>query len=415
MRTLALVFAVAVIGLKADEPRVTVGEDRLLSAGTTFPIVEPHLTVNPRNPNELLVGASVITTQDLTDYRCGSWHSRDGGQSWTRFDLTISKCSDPWPEYLPDGTALFAMNGFTAADVHDTFVLRSPDGGATWPSSGVSFGRGHDHPMLVVDSKHVYLATGHSYRNSDNRRRAEVFVATSMDGGKTFPAPTRVLASSLSYEAETPVVLRDGTLLVPFGDHHRWDNPKLLNRPREWLLRSSDNGKTFSEPLFISDACEGEGGWSSMVADGHDHLFWLCIPEKFAGVILQESADRGETWSDPTRIDHQQAPDSHTPAIAISGDAMIGVSWFERHDKTCLDTYFTVSLDDGKTFLPDVRVSSATSCPDTPQNKGAFKRWFAGGDYSGLATTGAGRFQLVWADARTGTYQLLIASLTVKR
>jgi hypothetical protein len=409
MRALALTLAVTVIGSRAEDPRIMIGEDRLLSIGSTFPIVEPHLTVNPRDRDELLVGASVIITQDLSDYRCASWHSRDGGQSWTHFDLSISKCSDPWPEYLPDGTALFAMNGFNPAGVHDTFVMRSPDGGATWPSPGVSFGRGHDHPMLVADSKHVYLATGHSYRNSDNRRRAEVFVASSIDGGTMFAAPTRVLASNLSYEAETPVILRDGTLLVPFGDHHRWDNPQWLNRPREWLLRSSDNGRNFSEPLFISDACEGQGGWSSMVANRDDHLFWLCIAEKFAGVILQKSEDRGETWTDPKRISHQQGPDSHTPAIAISGDGMIGVSWFERHDQTCLHTCFTVSLDDGKTFVPDVRVSSATSCPDTAQNQGAFKRWFAGGDCSGLAATGSGQFQLVWADARTGIYQLRTA------
>src|SRR2546422_11498303 len=50
MRTLALLFAVAVIGLKAHEPRITAGEDRLLTFGTTFPIVGRHLTVNPRAP-----------------------------------------------------------------------------------------------------------------------------------------------------------------------------------------------------------------------------------------------------------------------------------------------------------------------------------------------------------------------------
>jgi hypothetical protein len=96
---------------------------------------------------------------------------------------------------------------------------------------------------------------------------------------------------------------------------------------------------------------------------------------------------------------------------------VIGVSWYEIHDKSCFDVYFTASLDSGKTFLPEVRVSSATSCPDTPQNKGAFDpgtTFGAGGDYSGLAATSDGIFHLVWSDARTGIYQLRTASVAVK-
>jgi hypothetical protein len=46
MRALALTLAVAVIGSRAEDPRIMIGEDRLLSIGSTFPIVEPHLTVS---------------------------------------------------------------------------------------------------------------------------------------------------------------------------------------------------------------------------------------------------------------------------------------------------------------------------------------------------------------------------------
>jgi hypothetical protein len=71
------------------------------------------------------------------------------------------------------------------------------------------------------------------------------------------------------------------------------------------------------------------------------------------------------------RLNHGEVADSHTPSIAVNKDGIIGVSWYERHDKSCLDIYFTASLDSAKTFLPEVKVSSATSCPGTPQNKGA--------------------------------------------
>jgi hypothetical protein len=154
-----------------------------------------------------------------------------------------------------------------------------------------------------------------------------------------------------------------------------------------------------------------------MAVDGKDRLFWLCIADKFNGVLVQRSDDRGESWSEPLRLNHSQTARSFTPSITVNKDGVIGVSWYEIHDKSCFDVYFTASLDSGKTFLPEVRVSSATSCPDTPQNKGAFDpgtTFGAGGDYSGLAATSDGIFHLVWSDARTGIYRLRTTSVAVK-
>jgi hypothetical protein len=60
-------------------------------------------------------------------------------------------------------------------------------------------------------------------------------------------------------------------------------------------------------------------------------------------------------------------------------------------------------------------VSNATSCPDVPQNKGAFALFDAGGDYSGLAATSDGLFHVVWSDARSGIYQLRTSTVNVRR
>jgi len=142
------------------------------------------------------------------------------------------------------------------------------------------------------------------------------------------------------------------------------------------------------------------------------------VTDKFNGVLVQRSDDRGESWSEPLRLNHSETADSFTPSIAVNKDSVIGVSWYEIHHKSCFDVHFTASLDHGKTFLPEVRVSSATSCPDTPQDKGAFDAgttFGAGGDYSGLAATADGLFHVVWSDARSGIYQLRTATVSVKR
>src|SRR5260370_4351602 len=127
-----------------------------------------------------------------------------------------------------------------------------------------------------------------------------------------------------------------------------------------------------------------------MAVDGNDRLFWLCVTDKFNGVLVKRSDDRGESWSEPLRLNHSGTADSFTPSIAVNKDSVIGVSWYELHHKSCFDVYFTASLDHGKTFLPEVRVSSATSCPHTPQDKETFHAgtpFRACGDDSRFAAT----------------------------
>ena len=48
----------------------------------------------------------------------------------------------------------------------------------------------------------------------------------------------------------------------------------------------------------------------------------------FNGVLIQPSDDRGESRSEPLRVNHSETADSFTPSIAVSKDGVIGVSWY---------------------------------------------------------------------------------------
>lgn len=414
MWRIAIVGVVLLLPQAQSHPTIEVGKDRLLSAsGPSRPLLESQLSVDPNNPKHLL--AVVIQFDSPERNTCVAWASFDGGQRWIRRALPIQCFGDPWGVILSDGSAITVMLGHMDGHDDNAFLLRSPDGGRTWPGPPLGLGAHNDHPIVVAQGAQVYAASGGGIHNSANQHRDAVSVFHSQDSGKTFGPPTEVVASNLGYQAEGPLVLSDGTFVVGFHDYSR-PGDKWLARPRSWLLRSSDQGRTFSEPLLISESCESRGGWPSMAADGKDRLFWLCIADKFDGVLVQRSDDRGESWSDPMRVNHSVRARSFTPSIAINKDGIIGVSWYEIHDKSCFDVYFTTSLDSGKTFLPEVRVSSATSCPDTPQDKGVFDAgttFGAGGDYSGLAATSDGLFHVVWSDARTGIYQLRTAAVAV--
>jgi hypothetical protein len=105
---------------------------------------------------------------------------------------------------------------------------------------------------------------------------------------------------------------------------------------------------------------------------------------------------------------------------------MVGVAWWDsrNHEGTaCWDIYFAASADGGKSFSPGMRVTSETFCPDTPgnvvrsrQGSGVFpvaRRWRFGGDYMGITAAADGRFHLMWADSRTGVYQIWTTAVEV--
>ena len=430
--SLALIPALAQVATQDRSVNtIAVGEDRAVVAGdTTMPLIEPYLAINPKDPNNI-IAAAMVAKPDGT-YGVASFSSFDTGRNWRRHDFNISDGGDVWVTFLSDGTAVLST---LAGDRSELQLFRSIDGGRTWAEKSSTLGFAHDHPTLVVDrnSKQfagsLYAVSAVSRRNSSGRPRSSIFVARSIDGGLSFQNSTQTIVSNLSYEAHNPAVMSDGTLLVPFADHRRPGNRRRLERQRDWLLVSADGGKTFSEPLLISESCNGAGGWSSLAVDTsgsqfQDRIYHLCGVQQFDGIHVRHSSDRGETWSDPVRVDRpvNVTPLARTPAIAINKDGVVGVAWYDgRSDPStikgnfrCHEIYFTASLDGGQTFLPEVKISSQKSCPAEPKNVATALRFPAGGEYMGLTSAPDGGFQLVWSDARSGVYQLRTATARVQ-
>ena len=242
-----------------------------------------------------------------------------------------------------------------------------------------------------------------------------------------FTPPTNFVANSLNNNVLTPAILSDGTLIVPFIDYqdHAGEHSVAgaLERRRVWATISTDGGQTFSHAMFVSEACGSGGGFASLAVDAsagpsRDRLYLTCTNRDRNTIFVHYSADRGERWSAPVRVDGAagEVIFRRTPSIAVNKDGVVAVTWYERRkegSRECQHIYFTASLDGGKTFLPEARVSSAPSCPDTPRNGGSAKRWPAGGDYSGLAAAADGSFHVMWSDSRHGIYQLWTARVQV--
>ncbi|MBY0496986.1 MAG: glycoside hydrolase [Cyanobacteria bacterium] len=412
--------------------QIAVGENVLVStAADDRPLVEPQLVVNPKDSKHLLATAMTVDSSTITNSNCAAFVSFDGGRTWARHNFGLPECADPWLVLRHDGTALFA--GLSMARGNEMQLARSANGGRTWASVPLDIGRGHDHATMIVDTTtgphagSIYLVSNGSRRDGSGRPSGSIFVTRSADGGKTFTPPVHVVPSNLNFNVLTPGVLSNGTLVVPYTDFQSnisdfKSRAGELERKRTWVVTSPDGGQTFSYPLFVSEACGL--GFGSLAVDMStrprgDRLYFVCNNRELNGILVHASDSGGEKWSQPVRADSAagEVVFRRPPALAVNGDGVLGVTWVERRKegvRQCQNLFFTASLDGGKTFLPEVRVSSAGSCPATARNGRVATRWPEGGDYSGLAAAPDGTFHVVWADSRDGIYRLWTAPVTIK-
>jgi BNR repeat-like domain len=394
---------------------------------------EPHLAVQPGDPNHLLAAAFIIPASGNTETihageRCATFASRDGGSTWTRHEFPFVDCGDPQVAILPDGQAVFLalaeIPGLVPKRSSWLFALHSPDGGFTWDELPTVLGRPHDHPAVAIDTGStaragwVYVTTHHDPRDGNGRVSERLFVARSRDGGRSFDAPVTVRPNNLSTSGEMPVVLTDGTIVASFVDV-----PSLARR-RAWVVRSSDGGTTFSEPLFVTDACGPPPGFqlSALAVDTsdgpfHDRLYFACRQSDGGRVIVTASGDRGDTWNRPGVEVGAGGTDTQARRVmtlAVNNRGVLGVLTVQRtasHDQ-CLATDFSASLDGGATFTPPARVSMSP-CGTSPADEIAGRMAPTYGDYFGLVTTPDGRFRAVWPEMRDGHSVLLTAIVDV--
>ena len=413
-------------------PAIRIGEDRMLSpAEAAFPVVEPHLSTHPTDSDQLFVSALIIkAARPYYDLDCILFRSLDGGKSWTHTELGFGICGNTWGTVLPDRSAIFVAltePGGLARYRADMRVYRSDDGGVAWSSPPYEFGPGFDYPKILYDKSDGDLfVVGSRAMRVAGRIRHLIVVSRSRDGGRSFSDSIHLAPSENVYEAQVPVTLSDGSLIVPFTEHDHVAGNAPLPARRSWLLVSRDRGATFSEPRLIAEGCGGGGtGWPYLAVDGtqgryRDRLYWLCAREGLAGVWLRYSDDIGKTWSELVRVDQETERTSGAAyALAVNREGTIGVMWLSRLENPdpCSWLFFSASVDGGSSFARPVRVSTEASCPARdPRNAAAHAhRPRAGGDYNGLAAAANGLFHLVWGDARDGIYRLRHATVQVAR
>jgi hypothetical protein len=107
--------------------------------------------------------------------------------------------------------------------------------------------------------------------------------------------------------------------------------------------------------------------------DGTTYVAWRHIyPTNLRDIAVARSTDDGKTFSDPVRVneDHWQidACPEDGPSIVVTGDGLLHIAWPTIVDAqtTRKAVFYSFSSDGGRTFAPRIRIDE-----EAPTNRGA--------------------------------------------
>jgi hypothetical protein len=392
--------------------------------------VEPHLAINPNNPaNRVGVwqqdrwsngGAQGLVTAV----------TQDGGATWTRSAVPFSRCaggnagnggdyeraSDPWVTFTPSGVAFqmaLAISGTaqTASSINAMLVSRSGDGGRTWEpittlirDAGAQFF--NDKNAITADATNpnfVYAV----WDRLDSNARGPTLLARTTDGGASWEAARVIYDPGVNAQTlgNQVVTLPDGTVLNLFSQFNAGPNNSQLVSLQ--VIRSTDKGTTWSGPIKVADvtavgardpenaaATVRDGATIAQVAvapGGTLYVVWQDVRASgagFDGIVLARSADGGNTWSAPVRVNAVAGVQAFTPSVHVRADGTVGVTYYDfrsnTSDPTTLwtDKWLARSADGGATWN-EVRVAAPFDLAKAPIARGYFL-----GDYQGLKSAG---------------------------
>ena len=225
-----------------------------------------------------------------------------------------------------DGNVYLAFDAnLTASSYFGTLFSRSTDGGKTFSPPFYAPGdETGELPGVAVDG------AGNVYVSSD--------------------AFNPVTEANLNY-IQVSKITNGGTVLA--------QTVKVVN-PASWLT-GPPQGASFRAFTIPQMAADSSGVY--MVFDD--------TRLGNVSVFLTRSVDGGTTWTTPLRVNDALNGQHFFPAIAVV-DGIINVAWYDSRLNTgttitTLDVYYSYSLDGGMMFSPNLRATDVSFNPETVQ------------------------------------------------
>ena len=390
----ALVQAEAASAVPTVLPEVPVtGLDERLQLGHNSPL----LMADPTRPRFVAMAARL----DNPDFGCTLHLSGDGGRGWipvkpvTRLPEGADKCYAPEVAFDRDGVMyyLFIALAGQGNSPSGTYLVTSSDRGRTFTTPRPVLGPERYMVRMAMDRAAgrkgrlhlVWLEAGSDpplggLAPPPNPLRA----AYSDDGGRTFSAPVTVGDPERRIVAPALAVGRDGRVHVLYydleddvRDYQGLEGPVWEGT---WSLRlssSDDGGRSFGAPVTVdAELVPPErvmliftmpAPALAVAPSGVLHAAWHDARNGDWDVFARRSRDGGRTWDPAIRVNDDPTANGrhqYLPRLAVGPTGRLDAIFLDRRDdpdNARNHSYLASSTDGGRTFGPNLRITSEPS------------------------------------------------------
>jgi len=415
-RSLRLVCAAFVAaGCEPAPPPLAVRSFALPAPEAREPAFEPHLSIDPSNPDRILVAAHYGVGYNRGGRRIWIWETVDGGRTWIGAQMP-----------LPDSRAALAADAVTGFDAggrgYLTFLFadttgRRFDGGAALSvtadgspslgparlivSGGLDRGGAIDKGWLAIDRSATSPSRGSIYLSWHRNRpdfatgtvASSFWVAASRDQGRTFEPEVRV-ADAFSGQI---AVRRDGTVDAIFAPRA---GGSLLH------AASVDGGRTFSvadtvvAPAVGPDAAIGAFSLDVPHLLAHGDSLLVCWSEARQAdttryAVRCAGSPDGARWDSPAPVVVDLPPDQSLgfPTTAASSSGLWLLAY--HGDSTATRVVLFRSVDGGRRWTEfrelarrNLGIDRFCLAAGGPCRRAEVGTAFFPGDYFGLDASG---------------------------
>lgn len=236
------------------------------------------------------------------------------------------------------------------------------------PKAGEAIAWRGDPPTLAVANDGTIYVGWTTRVESTGGQSNDLYLSASRDGGLTFASPVKVNddRKPAVHGMHSLAVAREGRIYFAWLDERNstqaaksGESGRHMESDREVFTSfSTDGGQTFSPNQGIAtNVCPCCKTSLTIAPDGHVYASWRqVLPGDFRHIAVSSSTDDGKTFSPPVIVSDDRWMISGCPvsgaALNVGPDGGLRVLWYTAGEAGAPGLYWSESMDGAKTFVP---------------------------------------------------------------